>query len=309
MALVRGPVLHRSYMRFFGVALFFSGVVFGQLTPPPQLPKVPDDAVVATIDGKKYTAGEVRAMTSALPPQAMKAMTADPAAVMQQLFMLKYLAAEAEKQSLDKESPVKEQLELQRVQSLAQVEMNKYRSMIAIVPDDQKKYYQDHAADYQQAKVRVIYIPFSSGQVKSEKKVLTEAEAKAKIEDLRKQLLAGADFATLAKENSEEKESAAKGGEWGVVKRNSNQPADVKNAIFSLKTGGISEPVRQPNGFYLFKVDEFTTQPYEEVDSQIADKLRQERFDAWLKGIQSRFTVKVENPDFFPRRTAPPASR
>ena len=236
-------------------------------------------------------------------------MTIDPASVLQQIFLIKHLAAEAEKHGLDKESPVKEQLELQRANFLANMEMNKYRSMIPVIPDDQKKYYQEHVADYQQAKVRVIYIPFSSGQAKPDTKVLKEAEAKAKIEDLRKQLLAGVDFATLAKVNSEEKESAAKGGEWGVVKRTSNQPADVKNAIFSLKAGGISEPVRQANGFYLFKVDEFTTQAYEELESQIGDKLRQDRFDAWLKELQNRFTVKVENQDFFPHRPAPPASR
>jgi peptidyl-prolyl cis-trans isomerase C len=296
-------------MRFFVVSLLFCVGVFGQLAPPPQASKIPDDAVVATIDGRKYTAGEVRAMTAALPPQGLQAMMVDPTGVLQQILILKYLAAEAEKQSLDKESPVKEQLELQRVQLLAQIEMNKYRSMVAVVPDDQKKYYREHVADYRQAKVRVIYIPFSSGQVKSDRKVLTEAEAKAKIEDLRKQLLAGADFAALAKENSEEKESAAKGGEWGIVKRNSSQPADVKNAIFSLKSGDISEPVKQPNGFYLFKVDEFATQPYSEVEAQIAEKLRQEKFDAWLKEIQKRFTVKVENQDFFPHRPAPAASR
>lgn len=296
-------------MRFSGIALFLTTSVFGQLAPPPQQPKVPDEAVVATIDGKKYTAGELRAMEIGLPPQGVQAMRADPASVIQQILLLKYLAAEAEKQDLDKQSPVKEELELQRAQFLAQVEMTSYRSKIPVVPDDQKKYYKDHAADFQQAKVRVIYIPFSTGQVKSDKKVLTEAEAKAKIEDLRKQLLAGADFAALAKEHSEDKESAAKGGDFGIVKRSSNQPADVKNAIFSLKPGGVSEPVRQANGFYIFKVDEFITQPYEEVESQIADKIRQEHWDAWFKGIQNRFTLKVENPDFFPRKPAAPASR
>jgi parvulin-like peptidyl-prolyl isomerase len=94
-----------------------------------------------------------------------------------------------------------------------------------------------------------------------------------------------------------------------VVPRNSNQPADVKNAIFALKAGGISEVVKLANGFYVFKVDEFSTQPFTEVSAQIQEKLRQQRFDAWLKGIQGRFSVKLENHDFFPRQPAPAASR
>src|SRR5438132_8492189 len=101
-------------MRFFCFALLFSIGVFGQIGPQPQQAKVPDDSVVATIDGKKYTAGQVREMAAGLPPQAQQMMTIDPAGVLQQIFIMKYLASEAEKQGLDKESPIKDHLELQR---------------------------------------------------------------------------------------------------------------------------------------------------------------------------------------------------
>jgi peptidyl-prolyl cis-trans isomerase C len=293
-------------MRFNCCCLLLSGFVFGQVAAPPQPVNVPDTTVVATVGDKKITAGEVRALT---PPQAQQAMLLNPAATLQQIYVMKYLASEAEKLGLDKQSPQKEQIEFQRIQLLANVEITSYRNLITIREDEAQKYYQDHPDEYQQAKVRVIYIPFSIGQAKTQNKVRTEAEAKARIEDLRKQLLAGADFAKLAQENSEDKESAAKGGDYGVVPRNSNQPADVKNAIFALKAGGISAVVKLSNGFYVFKVDEFATQPFNDVSAQIQEKLRQERFDAWLKGIQGRFPVKLENHDFFPRQPAPAASR
>ena len=284
----------------------------GALAQPVQLPQqanVPDDSVVATVNGKKYTAGEVRALTEKLPPQQRQFMMINPANGLEQILTYQYLASDAEKQGIDKQSPYKEELELQRTLALAQADMNVYRAKIAIPGEEQQKYYQDHATDFQQAKVSIIYIAFSGGRVKSDIKVLNEDEAKAKIEKLRQQLVAGADFATLAKENSDDKESAAKGGEFGIVKQTSNQPAAVKKAIFSLKPGGISEPVRQANGFYIFKVDELTTQPYSEVSAQINETMRQEKYNEWFHGIQSRFKVKVENPDFFPRPSAPPASR
>ena len=293
-------------MRLTCCCLLLSGFVFGQVAAPPQPVNVPDNTVVATVGDKKITAGEVRAM---IPPQAQQMMLLNPAATLQQIYVMKYLASEAEKLGLDKQSPQREQIEFQRIQLLANVEITRYRNLIVVREDEAEKYYQDHSDQYQQAKVRVIYIPFSSGQPKTQNKVRTEAEAKARIEDLRKQLLAGADFAKLAQENSEDKESAAKGGDYGVVPRNSNQPLEVKNAIFALKAGGISEIVKLANGFYVFKVDEFSTQPLSDVSSQIQEKLRQERFDAYLKGIQDRFKITLENHDFFPRQPAPAASR
>lgn len=297
-------------MRYFFVAFVVCGSVFAQVLTPPVTPpsKVADDTVVATVDGKKYTAAEVRKLASGLPTQFQQGMSVNPEGGLQQILLTNYLAEQAEKDKLDQDSPYKEELQFQRNYLLATAEINKYRNAAFIPEEVQQKYYKEHAADFQQAKVRVIYAAFSGGQAKSEQKAVTEAEAKAKIEALKKKLDGGADFAKLAAENSEDKDSAAKGGEWGVVKRTSNQPADVKNAIFSLKAGSVSEPVKQANGFYLFKVDEFTPQPYSEVSQQIEDKLKQEKFDAWLKAIQSRFVVKVENSDFFPNRAARPAA-
>ena len=74
------------------------------------------------------------------------------------------------------------------------------------------------------------------------KKSLTEAEAKAKIADLRKKLLSGADFGQVARENSDDKESAAKDGDFPPIKRSSSYPEDIKNAVFALKPGEISAP-------------------------------------------------------------------
>jgi len=297
-------------MRVFCTTLLAIATALAQAPQPPaKQAEIADDTVVATVAGKKYTAGEVRALTDSLPPEKRAFMLTDPANGLNQILIFKYLESEAEKEQLDKRSPYKEDLEYQRMLLLVQAELYITRGKIVVNADDTQKYYHDHTEDFQQASVRVIYVAFSSGQVKSERKILSEPEAKAKIEDLRKKLVSGADFATLAKENSDDKDSAAKGGEWGIVKRTSNQPASVKNAIFSLKPGAVSEPVKQPNGFYLFKVDEFTTQPYDEVSSQIVEKLKQDRFDQWYKDIANRFAVKVENKDFFANHTGAPASR
>ena len=101
--------------------------------------------------------------------------------------------------------------------------------------------------------------------------------------------------------------SAAKDGDFGIIQKTSPYPDALKNAIFALKPGEVSEPVRQPSGFYLIRLDEFKIQPFEEVNNQIVEELRQTRFNEWLKGLESRFAVKIDNPLYFAPKPLPPS--
>jgi parvulin-like peptidyl-prolyl isomerase len=291
-------------MRFPLTALLFCGLAFAQAA---QQAKVPDDKVVAEIDHKKYTAREVRELRDGLPPQGQQMYAVNPTGALQQMLFAKHLAEEAERKGLDKVSPNKEQLLYQRTMALLNMAITDYADHISVPVPDQQRYYSDHAADFEQARVRVIYIAFSSGQVKSDVKVRTETEAKAKIEGIREQLAAGADFAKLAKETSEDQDSAEKGGEWGIIKRNSKLPDEVLKAIFALKAGEVSQPIKQANGFYLLKVDEFSKQPFDEVSQKIFEQMKGDVLRAWIDGITKRFAVKVEDSDFFSHQQ-PPAS-
>ena len=134
------------------------------------------------------------------------------------------------------------------------------------------------------------------------KKLPTEAEAKAKIEDLRKQIVAGAEFGKLARENSDDKVSAAKDGDFGAIKHNSPYPDAIKNAVFALKAGELSQPLRQPNGFYLIRVDSFETESFSDASPHIDEDLRREQFTEWFNALQKQFSIKVENPSYFAPR-------
>lgn len=70
---------------------------------------------------------------------------------------------------------------------------------------------------------------------------------------IRKRVLAGEDFAALAKEFSEDKASAENGGDIGLLARNvMEQP--FEEALFALNKGDISEPVRTSFGLHLIKL-------------------------------------------------------
>ena len=83
-----------------------------------------------------------------------------------------------------------------------------------------------------------------------------KAEAKKKAEDLIKQLKDGADFDTLAKENSTDKNSAANGGKIGPFRR-AEMVKEFSDAAYGLKVGEITEePVLTQYGYHIIKLVE-----------------------------------------------------
>ncbi len=297
--------------------------------PPPPLPpsafsnppavspapaSVPPDTVVAEVDGKKYTAADVNKLMQSFPPQMVPAVRSNPQQALSYVLMMSHLASEAEKAKLDQNSPLKETLEYQRMNALAQAQINQVKNyQFNPAPEDEEKYYKAHPEKYEEANLKVIYVAFSAnpaaGASAAGKKPLSQAEAKAKIEDLRKKLSAGGDFAQLAKENSDDKDSAAKGGEFPSLKRTSAYPDAIKNAIFALKPGEISEPIQQPNGFYLLRLEQMRVQPFDEVRVQIYEEMKNADFNTWMQALQKRYEVKVENPGYFASKPAAPPAR
>jgi peptidyl-prolyl cis-trans isomerase C len=100
----------------------------------------------------------------------------------------------------------------------------------------------------------------------------TEPDARAKAEQLLKELQAGANFAELAKARSQDPVSASKGGSLGTVVRGRMVKA-FEDAAFKLnQPGELSEVVETNFGFHVIKLDEKLPaglRPFEEVKDQL----------------------------------------
>jgi peptidyl-prolyl cis-trans isomerase C len=267
-------------------------------------PPVSPDTVVAEVNGKKYTAGELDKMISILPPQYQKAAHSQTQ-ILSQVFLMQRLADDGAKAGLDQRSPFKEQLEMSRIQVLSTAELSDVQNTMKVTQADQEKYYQDNPSKFKEVKIRVIYIAFNPTPGKAAtdgKKMVTEEEAKAKIEDLAKQIQGGADFGKLARDLSDDKTSAAKDGDFGVVKQESGYPEPIKTAVFALKLGEVSAPIKQPNGFYLIRAEEINQKSFNDSVMQILQTMKQAKFQEWLKGMQAQYSVKIENPAYFAPR-------
>jgi peptidyl-prolyl cis-trans isomerase C len=271
-----------------GLILLLSAVLFAQ--PAPQ--QSPADKVVARIDGRDWTADAVRAWVATLPNQVQNAYGQNPADTLSKTLLLQYLAALGELHHLDKQTSVRQNLAWARENLLSQGELNHVRAGYKPSAEETRRFYEDNPQRWEQATVRAIYVSVSVTH--------SEEWVHAKLEDLRKRLEGGADFAQLARENSDDQTSAERGGAWNPLSRSSEFPEAVKLAIFALRSGEISQPVRQPNGFYLFKLESIEKQPFEEVESRIVGELALSHFNQWLESLKTRFTAQVKDPSYFP---------
>jgi len=296
------------------------------LAQAPPKNDVPDDAVVAKVDGMPVTAGEIRKSLLVMPREFVQLFNQNPKYAVQQLFMLRYLSEEAERTKLGDESPMKEQLAFLRANAMASAMVSHEHNFYPVSDKMIKDFYERNQARYQQAKIKVIYIAFkptapvvgtvpqnqtiedvarslSEGAVAKTQR--TEADALKLAEDLVKQIRGGADFAKLVAQYSEDPASKAAGGDFGVVNTNSSYSADVKKAVLALKEGEVTDPLRQVSAFYIIRVEQKTTQPVDELRGAIGDEIRQTHLNEWLTSVGKKFDPEVENVQFFTQTKIP----
>jgi peptidyl-prolyl cis-trans isomerase D len=124
---------------------------------------------------------------------------------------------------------------------------------------------------------------------------LIKAEQRAKA--LAAKARAGADFAKLARESSEDEASKAKGGDLGWIRKGSSFGQSFDTVLFLLKKGDQSDAVRTDAGFYVIKVLDVREGdlPFDAVAKEIAEEqLRKERSQAKAKTEAEAVAAKVK---------------
>jgi peptidyl-prolyl cis-trans isomerase SurA len=131
--------------------------------------------------------------------------------------------------------------------------------------------------------------------------VVSESDAKAKIDRYKSRIDDGANFEDLAKLNSEDSTSA-KGGDLGWLNPGDTVP-EFDDAMKKLEVGQVSAPVRTPFGWHLIQVIERRRQDItadrERSDAQVAIRQRKsdEAFQDWVRQIRDRAYVEVRLDD------------
>ena len=110
----------------------------------------------------------------------------------------------------------------------------------------------------------------------------------AEAQQIRTQLVNGADFASLAKKYSKDEASAANGGDLGWFPKGVMDP-NFEAVAFQLKVGEISQVVQTQFGFHIIKVLGHEVRP---LPPEVIQNQRQQAFLAWLQAV--RGTLKID---------------
>jgi peptidyl-prolyl cis-trans isomerase D len=183
----------------------------------------------------------------------------------------------------------------QRVAKYLIADYARLRAQMSPSDAELRKIYEQQKEQYKAAEgahILHILIKVDAGSAPA-----VDAAAKAKADNIVKQLRAGADFGKLAQENSGDPSSSSKGGDMGWMDKGSTvEPFDT--AAFSMPLNTISDPIHSKEfGYHIIKVLERRGagyRPFEEVrdrlraltaDSQAKDRARDEitRISAMIK--------------------------
>ena len=167
-------------------------------------------------------------------------------------------------------------------------------------PDEQqvRTFFEEHRAQMnrpEEIQVRHILIKVPQGAEAS-----TVAAARLRLEAIRKKINEGADFASVARSDSEDA-SASQGGDLGYFPRGRMLP-EFETAAFALAPGAVSAPVRTAVGWHLIylqnRMEAANVTEEQGLDMVRAYLARQKQVQARLQALaQLRSSNRIERID------------
>jgi peptidylprolyl isomerase len=241
--------------------------------------------VVGRVGGVEIKLGQVRDFLRGADPNLRQQAEKDPQVLnrlvrveLQRLAVLN----EAREKKWDQRPEVQAQLEAAR----QQVVINSYLQSVVQVPQGFPSDAEVRAA-YEVNKGNLMKAPeYHLAQIflaipPSADKGVTDALQRRADELARKARAKGTDFAALARESSDHKESAVNGGDLGWVAANILLP-EVRNAVGAMAKGEVSLPIRVPGGFHVVKLIDSKPSvqaPLAEVRDGLVATLRQRKLE------------------------------
>ena len=166
------------------------------------------------------------------------------------------------------------------------------RQKVVVPPTDVQRYYNDNIQQYTTPEqVRASHILLETAGK-------NDADVRKRAEEILKQVKSGADFAALAKKVSEDKGSAANGGDLDYFGRGRMVP-EFEEVAFKLPPGQISDLVKSQFGYHIIKVVDKragATRPLEEVRAQIQQQLAMQLADQQISDRARDLQKRIDDP-------------
>jgi hypothetical protein len=241
-----------------------------------QTVEVPLEAVVIEYAGHRITRAEFERLSGIVSadPTLASPQTVTRGGLAEALV----LAQEARRRGVDKDPGVIAYLEMRATQYLGFV---LFQRLLDEVKKDEaavRMYFETRPSIYETRNARQILVRFQGSKtpLKAGQRNITEQEAKAKIEKIRARIAGGADFAAIAKAESDDTKTAPRGGAMGTVQRGQTV-AGFEETLMKTPLGMLSQPFKTEYGYHLIKVEKINPPEFGAVRKVLEYELAQKK--------------------------------
>ncbi|MDO5755252.1 MAG: peptidylprolyl isomerase [Tissierellia bacterium] len=243
-----------------------------------------DSKVMAKVEGKELTKGEVQEFIQLMGPQGAQLNNEDGIKkVADELVNQELMYLEAKEKGYDEDPEFLKEVERIKEQQLKQFAINKLLRQVDVQEEDAKKYYEEHKDQFQtKANFKAAHILVEEEDV-----------ANKVLEEINK----GKDFGEAAKEYST-CPSKEKGGDLGQFAQGQMVP-EFEKALLTQEIGEIAGPVKSQFGYHIIRLDEKnepTTMEFDQVKNQIIQQItlrkQQELYLEKCKELQGQYKVE-----------------
>jgi peptidylprolyl isomerase len=268
-------------------------------TPAPSSTKAASSGdVIARIGHIEMTADDIRAQITALGPREQAALSQNPNLLSQTVHLLlanQLVLQQALEKKWDQQPEIAAQLQRAREATVAELYLQSVSTPPAGFPSDEElqKVYDANKSSLlvpRQFQIAQILVAMPKSADKA-----TEDKAKKKLDDVVKKVKApGADFAAIARTDSDDKAGAERGGEVGMLAEN-QIPGEIRAQVVGLTKGAASEPLQLDDGWHIIKLIDTKasyTATLPEVRDQLIQQMRNERAAALRRAFINDILAK-----------------
>lgn len=271
---------------------------------PPKADDTEHSTVLARVGDEIITEEDVMGKL-ALVPEQFRDRFATPEAkekLLEQTINTVVLINEARRLGIDKQPDVVQKVnEITNNIIIQELTRQVLQERVAVTEEEKKQYYNDNTENFfSPEKIDASLILFAVDEETAE---TDRAQKKQLAQDTIARLKTGADFAELARELSDDVQTARRGGKLGYFSKGKQELLHgtvFEETVFSLEPGEMSDVFEDSRGFYIVKMDDKRPEKqktFEEAKNRIQQILMQDKqqsaFEDYLQALREKDTVTV----------------
>lgn len=265
--------------------------------------------VVLKVGSTQITESEIDAVVSHLGVKAKAIVSVQGLRpVGEDYTKMLLLSQRASDERLDLKPDIRFQLELQRVEALAQAEYDKMASEVQITQEEISQYFTAHRSEFETVQVQEFLVRQRPHGTEDPKQGLTPEEARSTAESIRKDLLSGTAVEDVAKTFDTSISVMLVDQRPRTLRRAEMKPI-LEKATFDLPDGGVSEIVDTAQALIVVKVLAHQRPELNEVTAEIRNKVQQQKLDAEIDAMKKKAAVWMDQEYFKPLVTSSSANR